>query len=69
MAMTPADTAAVAALEAAEASGHLRVRFGDRDITYRSINEIRQAKAGILAKYQQSAGFGVSYPRTGKGLL
>lgn len=69
MAMTPEDAAAVAALDKAEASGVLRVRFKDRDVTYRSLAEIRQTKAGILAKYQQSAGFGVSYPRTGKGLL
>jgi len=44
-------------------------RMGDRDVTYRSIAEIEQAEAAIHAKYQKSAGFGVSYPRMGKGVL
>lgn len=40
-------TAQLAALEKARASGALRVRHGDTDVTYRSIDDIRKAIADI----------------------
>jgi hypothetical protein len=39
----------LAALENALASGALRVRSGDQDITYRSVAELREAIATVKA--------------------
>jgi hypothetical protein len=38
----------LAAIEAAIARGERVVQFGDRSVTYRSIDELLQAKADIL---------------------
>lgn len=45
----------LAALEAALASGALRVRSGDQDITYRSVTELREAIATVRAAISGSA--------------
>jgi hypothetical protein len=58
------------AIEAAIASGELTVRFGDRTVTYRSVDELLQARAVI--KESIDAGTGkvtdrFSFAQTSKG--
>ena len=56
-------------IDQAIASGQLRVRVGDRDITYRSIAELRKARAIIAQSMSNRPTFGTSYPKTSKGIL
>jgi len=44
------------ALQAALASGELSVRFADRQVTYRSIEELKAAIAEVQAALQTTAG-------------
>lgn len=44
------------AIEAAIASGELTVRFGDRTVTYRSMEELLQARAVIKEALATDAG-------------
>jgi hypothetical protein len=44
------------AIEAAIASGELTVRFGDRTVTYRSMDELLQARAVIKEAIDAGAG-------------
>jgi hypothetical protein len=58
------------AIEAAIASGELTVRFGDRTVTYRSMNELLQAHALIreaLAAESGAASARFSFAQTSKG--
>ena len=69
MSLSPETQQAVAAIDKAIASGNLRVRFGDRDITARSYAELRQIRADLIARDQAGSGFRVSYPKMTKGIL
>jgi len=44
------------AIEASIASGELTVRFGDRTVTYRSMDELLQARAVIKDALESEAG-------------
>lgn len=44
------------ALDAAIASGTLRVRYEDRDITYRDLDELRQARQIVQADLAGQSG-------------
>ncbi len=58
------------AIEAAIASGELTVRFGDRTVTYRSMEELLQARAVIqeaLAAESGTTKDRFSFARTSKG--
>jgi len=58
------------AVEAAIASGELTVRFGDRTVTYRSMDELLQARGVIkdaLASEVGSATDRFSFAQTSKG--
>jgi hypothetical protein len=58
------------AIEAAIASGELTVRFGDRTVTYRSMEELLQARAVIkdaLAAESGAATDRFSFAQTSKG--
>ncbi len=44
------------ALQEALASGELRVRFADREVTYRSIEELKSAIATVQAALEAAAG-------------
>jgi len=58
------------AIEAAIASGELSVRFGDRTVTYRSMDELLQAHALIreaLAAESGAATDRFSFAQTSKG--
>jgi hypothetical protein len=44
------------AIEAAIASGELTVRFGDRTVTYRSMDELLRARAVIIEALASDAG-------------
>lgn len=58
------------AIEAAIASGELTVRFGDRTVTYRSMEELLQARAVIkeaLAAESGSTTDRFSFAQTSKG--
>ena len=44
------------ALQQALASGELRVRFSDREVTYRSVQELEQAIATVQASLDVTAG-------------
>jgi len=58
------------AIEAAIASGELTVRFGDRTVTYRSMDELLQARALIreaLAAKSGAAADRFSFAQTSKG--
>jgi len=58
------------AIEAAIASGELTVRFGDRTVTYRSMDELLQARAVIretLAAESDTATDRFSFAQTSKG--
>jgi hypothetical protein len=44
------------AIEAAIASGELTVRFGDRTVTYRSMEELLQARAVVKESLATEAG-------------
>jgi hypothetical protein len=54
----------LAALEAALASGALRVKSGDQDITYRSIAELREAIAAVKATLGVAGGRRAFYQPT-----
>jgi hypothetical protein len=57
-------------IEAAIASGELTVRFGDRTVTYRSMEELLQARAVIqeaLAAASGTATDRFSFAQTSKG--
>lgn len=56
-------------IDKAIASGHLKVRYGDNDVTYRSITELRKARAMVAQELGNRPAFGASYPRTSKGIL
>jgi hypothetical protein len=58
------------AIEAAIASGELTVRFGDRTVTYRSMDELLQARAVIQEALAAEAGTATdrfSFAQTSKG--
>jgi hypothetical protein len=58
------------AIEAAIASGELTVRFGDRTVTYRSMDELLQARAVIKESIDAPAGTSTdrfSFAQTSKG--
>jgi hypothetical protein len=58
------------AIEAAIASGELTVRFGDRTVTYRSMDELLQARAVIKESISATAGTSkdrFSFAQTSKG--
>ena len=58
------------AIEAAIASGELTVRFGDRTVTYRSMDELLQARAVIKESIDASAGNAtdrIAFAQTSKG--
>lgn len=58
------------AVEAAIASGELTVRFGDRTVSYRSMDELLQARAVIqdaLAEKSGTATDRFSFAQTSKG--
>ena len=58
------------AIEAAIASGELTVRFGDRAVTYRSMDELLQARAVIRESLAAEAGTATdrfSFGQTSKG--
>jgi hypothetical protein len=58
------------AVEAAIASGELTVRFGDRTVTYRSMDELLQARAVIKDSLAAEAGTTInrfSFGQTSKG--
>ena len=58
------------AIEAASASGELTVRFGDRTVTYRSMDELLQARAVIKESISTSGGTSTdrfSFAQTSKG--
>ncbi len=58
------------AIEAAIASGELTVRFGDRTVTYRSMQELLQARAVIKEALDAEAGTTTdrfSFAQTSKG--
>jgi len=60
MAFTSAD---IDAIDRAIASGELRVRIGERDVTYRSIDELLTARDQVAAVLAASATPGRSAPR------
>ncbi len=58
------------AIESAIASGELTVRFGDRTVTYRSMDELLQARAVIKESIDASVGKVTdrfSFAQTSKG--
>jgi hypothetical protein len=58
------------AVEAAIASGELTVRFGDRTVTYRSMDELLRARAVIREAQAAEAGTATdrfSFAQTSKG--
>lgn len=58
------------AIESAIASGELSVRFGDRTVTYRSMDELLQARAVIKESIDTVAGKATdrfSFAQTSKG--
>ncbi len=58
------------AIEASIASGELTVRFGDRTVTYRSMDELLQARAVIKESLAAEAGTATdrfSFAQTSKG--
>jgi len=58
------------AVEAAIASGELTVRFGDRTVTYRSMDELLRARAVIREAQAAEAGAATdrfSFAQTSKG--
>jgi hypothetical protein len=58
------------AIEAAIAGGELTVRFGDRTVTYRSMDELLQARSVIKESISASAGTSTdrfSFAQTSKG--
>jgi hypothetical protein len=58
------------AVEAAIASGELTVRFGDRTVTYRSMDELLQARAVIQEALAAESGTTTdrfSFVQTSKG--
>jgi len=58
------------AVEAAIASGELTVRFGDRTVTYRSMDELLQARGIIRDSLAAEAGTATdrfSFAQTSKG--
>jgi hypothetical protein len=58
------------AIEAAIASGELTVRFGDRTVTYRSMDELLQARAVVqeaLAAESGTATDRFSFAQVSKG--
>jgi hypothetical protein len=58
------------AIEVAIASGELTVRFGDRTVTYRSMDELLQARAVIKESLAAEAGTATdrfSFAQTSKG--
>jgi len=60
----------VDAIETAIASGELTVRFGDRTVTYRSMEELLQARAVIKNALDAEAGTATdrfSFAQTSKG--
>lgn len=66
MAFTATD---LAAIETAIASGALSVRYADRSVTYRSMDELIKARDIIKAALAAAAGTSyTSYVQTSKGL-
>lgn len=68
MAYTTAD---LDALDRAIAMGTLRVKSGDRDVTYRSMEELRQAREHVAAQLDTANGvkrFRVVRVQPGSGL-
>ncbi|MBL8220403.1 MAG: hypothetical protein JNL62_14315 [Bryobacterales bacterium] len=58
------------AIEAAIASGELTVRFGDRTVTYRSMDELLRARAVVKDAVSVASGTAVdrfSFAQTSKG--
>lgn len=58
------------AIEAAIASGELTVRFGDRTVTYRSMDELLRARAVVKESLSVASGTAVdrfSFAQTSKG--
>ena len=58
------------AIEAAIASGELTVRFGDRTVTYRSMDELLRARAVVNDAVSAASGTTVdrfSFAQTSKG--
>ncbi len=58
------------AVEAAIASGELTVRFGDRTVTYRSMDELLQARGVIKDSLAAESGVATdrfSFAQTSKG--
>lgn len=49
-------TTQLEALQAALASGELRIQFEGREIEYRSVSELKDAIAEVQASIQQAAG-------------
>lgn len=66
MTYTPAH---LALLQTALVSGELRVRFAEREVMYRSIEELKAAIAEVQAQMQNEAGTSIRQHRihTGKG--
>ncbi len=62
MAFTTADLAAV---EESLAKGVLRVRMGDRDVEYRSVDELIKARDAIQAELSTASGKRVRQYRVG----
>ena len=60
MAFTSAD---IDAVDRAIASGELTVRTNDRMVTYRSMQELREARAAIVAAIAAAAGNTAPSPR------
>lgn len=60
MAFTQTDLDAV---DRAIASGELTVRTGDRMVTYRSMAELKEARATIVSALAVQAGTSAIYPR------
>lgn len=68
MAFTQAD---LTAIDAAIASGTLRVRYRDRDVTYRSMDELMKIRNLMREELGVVANGGITYQTVGhdKGLL
>lgn len=56
-----------AALEAALASGEKRVKYRDREVEYRSVEEIQQALADVRARMSGTSGRRVAQLHRGFG--
>ncbi len=62
-------TSDLEAIDAAIQTGHLRVKYADKDVTYRSLDELMQIRAHIAKQLgQTNARSPRYYANTSKGL-